>query len=123
MRKVKVYNFGEYAGDLLEYEKNKLYKFIYNDEYKGAPVSLTMPKDKWEYEFNQFPPFFEGLLPEGIQLDALVRQTKTDRNDYLSLLIITGKDLVGSVTVEKTEWIFVLLHTNLVVIKNTLQRD
>ena len=58
-----------------------------------------MPKDKGEYEFNQFPPFFEGLLPEGIQLDALVRQTKTDRNDYLSLLIITGKDLVGSFTI------------------------
>ncbi|HED07382.1 MAG TPA: toxin HipA [Ignavibacteria bacterium] len=103
MRKVKVFNFGEYAGDLIEFKKNKLYKFIYNDEYKGSPVSLTMPKDKGEYEFSQFPPFFEGLLPEGIQLDALVRQTKTDQNDYLSLLIITGKDLVGSVTVEEAE--------------------
>ena len=103
MRKIKVFNFGEYAGDLIEFEKNKLYKFIYNDEYNGKPVSLTMPMDKREYQFDQFPPFFEGLLPEGIQLDALIRQTKTDRNDYLSLLIITGKDLVGSVTVEETE--------------------
>jgi len=103
MRKIKVFNFGEYAGDLIEFEKKKLYKFIYNDEYNGKPVSLTMPMDKREYQFDQFPPFFEGLLPEGIQLDALIRQTKTDRNDYLSLLIITGKDLVGSVTVEETE--------------------
>jgi serine/threonine-protein kinase HipA len=57
--------------------------------------------DKKEYEYQNFPPFFEGLLPEGIQLDALVRQTKTDKNDFLSILIITGRDLVGSVTVEE----------------------
>lgn len=103
MRKAKVYNFDVYAGDLIELEKNKLYKFIYSEEYTGAPVSLTMPMDKREYEFTEFPPFFEGLLPEGIQLEALIRQTKTDRNDYLSILIITGKDLVGSVTVEEAE--------------------
>lgn len=101
MRKVKVYNFGDYAGDLIEFEKNKSYKFIYNENYSGPPVSLTMPLDKKEYVYQNFPPFFEGLLPEGIQLDALVRQTKTDKNDFLSILIITGRDLVGSVTVEE----------------------
>jgi serine/threonine-protein kinase HipA len=101
MRKVKVYNFGDYAGDLIEFEKKKSYKFIYNENYSGPPVSLTMPLDKKEYEYQNFPPFFEGLLPEGIQLDALVRQTKTDKNDFLSILIITGRDLVGSVTVEE----------------------
>lgn len=103
MRKVKVFNYGKYAGDLIEFEKNKLYRFIYSEEYTGTPVSLTMPMDKREYEFTEFPPFFEGLLPEGIQLDALIRQTKTDRNDYLSILLITGKDLVGSVTVGEAE--------------------
>ncbi len=101
MRKAKVYNFGEYAGDLLEIEKGKNYKFIYDEEYNGAPISLTMPLENKEYTFDQFPPFFEGLLPEGMQLEALVRQTKTDRNDFFSLLMITGKDLVGSVTVEE----------------------
>ena len=103
MRKVKVYNFGNYAGDLIEYEKNKYYKFIYDDKYSGAPVSLTMPLNKKEYEYQNFPPFFEGLLPEGIQLEALVRQTKTDKNDLLSILIITGNGLVGSVTVEEAK--------------------
>ena len=101
MRKAKVYNFTEYAGELIEYERNNSYKFIYDDNYSGRPISLTMPINKKEYEYQNFPPFFEGLLPEGIQLDALVRQTKTDKNDLLSILIITGKDLVGSVTVEE----------------------
>jgi serine/threonine-protein kinase HipA len=100
MRKAKVYNFGIYAGELIEIEKGKKYEFIYSDEYKLSPVSLTLPTKQKEYSFDEFPPFFEGLLPEGIQLDALLRQSKIDRTDYFSILVITGKDLVGSVTVE-----------------------
>ncbi len=103
MRKAKVFNFGEYAGVLIEVEKSKKYNFIYDDNYYGPPISLTVPNEKKEYEFNHFPPFFEGLLPEGMQLEALIRQTKTDRNDFYSLLLITGKDLVGSVTIEEAE--------------------
>lgn len=103
MRKAKVFNFGEYTGDLIEVEKRKKYNFIYDDDYNGPPISLTIPIIKREYEFNLFPPFFEGLLPEGMQLEALIRQTKTDRNDFLSLLLITGKDLVGSVTIDEAE--------------------
>ena len=101
MRKAKVFNFDRYAGELIELEKGKKYKFVYADGYDGPAVSLTLPLTQKEYEFDQFPPFFEGLLPEGMQLEALVRQTKTDRNDFFSLLVITGKDLVGSVTVEE----------------------
>ena len=103
MKKAKIYNFGKLSGRLIEVEKGKKYKFIYEDNYDGPPVSLTLPLTKKEYEFDQFPPFFEGLLPEGMQLEALVRQTKTDRNDFFSILVITGKDLVGSVTVEEEE--------------------
>lgn len=103
MRIAKIFNFGAHAGELVEIEKGKNYQFKYLDSYIGAPISLTMPTSKKDYTFDHFPPFFEGLLPEGIQLDALLRQTKIDRNDFLSILLITGKDLVGSVTVEETE--------------------
>jgi serine/threonine-protein kinase HipA len=101
MKKAKVYNFGNYTGDLFEIEKGKKYKFIYDEKYNGSAISLTMPVSKKEYEYNNFPPFFEGLLPEGMQLDALIRQAKTDRNDFFSLLVLVGKDLVGSVTVSE----------------------
>ena len=103
MRKARVYNFGLYSGELIELEKRKKYQFKYSDDYNGSPISLTLPTKQRDYLFDEFPPFFEGLLPEGIQLDALLRQTKIDRNDFFSILIITGKDLVGSVTVEETE--------------------
>jgi serine/threonine-protein kinase HipA len=59
-----------------------------------------MPVDHHKFEYNYFPPFFDGLLPEGIQLEALIRQMKIDKYDYFSQLIQVGKDLVGSVTVE-----------------------
>jgi serine/threonine-protein kinase HipA len=100
MRKAKVYNFGVYAGDLVEIEKEKKYEFAYNNNYNGSPISLTMPVDHHKFEYNYFPPFFDGLLPEGIQLEALIRQMKIDKYDYFSQLIQVGKDLVGSVTVE-----------------------
>ncbi len=100
MRKARVYNFGIYAGELVEVEKGKSYRFEYDGAYNGTPVSLSMPASQKVYEFDRFPPFFEGLLPEGMQLEALIRQTKTDRGDLFSQLLIVGGDLVGSVTIE-----------------------
>lgn len=101
MRKAKVYNFGIPAGELIEMESGHKYKFVYFDEYRGKPISLTMPVNQKEYEFNEFPPFFDGLLPEGVQLEALIRQMKIDKNDFFAQLVQVGKDLVGSVTVEE----------------------
>lgn len=99
MRRAKVHNFGRYSGELIEVEKGKSYRFEYDPAYQGPPISLSMPLSQDAYEFDLFPPFFEGLLPEGMQLEALIRQTKTDRDDLFSQLVIVGGDLVGSVTV------------------------
>jgi serine/threonine-protein kinase HipA len=60
-----------------------------------------MPVEKKEFIFDQFPPFFDGLLPEGILLDGLLKQRKIDRYDYFSQLIAVGNDLVGAVTVRE----------------------
>ncbi len=88
------------AGILIEIQKGKKYKFCYNESYNGDPVSLTMPTGKRLYEFDVFPPFFEGLLPEGIQLEGLLRIRKLDKDDWFSQLIAVGEDLVGAVTVK-----------------------
>lgn len=99
MRKICVLINGVQAGILEEIEKGK-YKFSYDDNYHGAPVSLTMPLTNKFYEFDRFPPFFEGLLPEGIMLEALLRKYKLDQNDYFGQLIKVGHDLVGAVTIK-----------------------
>lgn len=99
MREMRVYVGKNPAGILQEIEKNKTYKFIYDDNYVGRPVSLTMPITKKIYEYQGFPPFFDGLLPEGIQLDSLLRISKLDRNDLFGQLLVVGRDLVGNVSV------------------------
>jgi len=101
MRKAKVYVNNVYAGILLELEYNKKYAFKYIKQYNGPPVSLTMPIQQKEYEYTSFPPFFEGLLPEGIMLDALCRTQKTDKKDFFGQLLIVGNDVVGTTTIEK----------------------
>lgn len=100
MRKAKVFVDGKLAGELQEIQREKQYRFVYFDSYKGSSVSLTMPPTKRIYDYDRFPPFFEGLLPEGVMLEALLRQAKLDRNDLLGQLITVGADMVGNVTVE-----------------------
>ncbi|KTD73444.1 HipA N-terminal domain-containing protein [Legionella tucsonensis] len=99
MKKARVLVNGIKAGILEKLDERK-YQFTYDAEYKGAPVSLTMPLTKKIYEFDVFPPFFEGLLPEGVMLEALLRKYKIDRNDYFRQLIKIGQDVVGAVTIE-----------------------
>lgn len=101
MRKAKIYVSGKEAGVLTEIEKTKSYDFEYLEDYNGQDVSLTMPSSKRKFTFDSFPAFFDGLLPEGWQLESLLKQKKLDRNDNFGLLLIVGKDLVGNVTVEE----------------------
>jgi serine/threonine-protein kinase HipA len=100
MRRVKVFVHGIEAGLLEEISKGEKYRFSYLEEYRGLPVSLTMPTSERVFEFISFPPFFDGLLPEGVQLEGLLRQRKIDQHDYLKQLIAVGSDMVGAVTVE-----------------------
>lgn len=79
MRKASVSVNGIKAG-ILEELQGITYQFTYFEDYHGAPVSLTMPLTNKVYEFDVFPPFFEGLLPEGIMLEALLRKYKIDKN-------------------------------------------
>ena len=99
MKKISVFVNGQMAGELEEIKRGSAYRFHYLPEYKGPSVSLEMPTTELIYEYDRFPPFFEGLLPEGVMLEGLLRQTKIDRNDLMSQIIAVGKDLVGNVTV------------------------
>lgn len=99
MRSAEIRLHGTRAGVLKELDNGHC-QFQYDFEYAGAPVSLTMPVQPEPYDFDTFPPFFDGLLPEGLMLDALLRQLKIDRKDTFSQLCAVGKDLVGAVTVE-----------------------
>jgi serine/threonine-protein kinase HipA len=100
VRRARVFVHGTPAGFLTEIERGRRFRFEYLPDYAGPPVSLTMPRTASRCDFEGFPPFFDGLLPEGLMLEALLRQRKIDRSDCFSQLIAVGGDLVGAVTVE-----------------------
>ena len=100
MRKAKVFVKGIEAGILSEVQQGAEYIFEYNEGYKGLEVSRTMLTSQKIYAYDKFPPFFEGLLPEGIQLEGLLKLNKIDGNDLFSQLITVGEDVVGAVTVK-----------------------
>ena len=101
MRKANVYMHGEKAGMLVEEAIRERYRFVYDDQYKGPPISVTMPVIQREFEYDRFPPFFEGLLPEGVNLEMLLRTKKIDRGDAFAQLMIVGGDTVGAVTIRE----------------------
>ncbi|HPA24428.1 MAG TPA: HipA N-terminal domain-containing protein [Candidatus Cloacimonas sp.] len=103
MRTAKVYVCGKEAGLLSEVIFRKEYSFKYNDDYSGFPVSLTMPVSQKSFTFDHFPPFFDGLLPEGHQLEGLLKQGKVDSNDLFSQLMMVGNDTVGAVSVKEVK--------------------
>jgi serine/threonine-protein kinase HipA len=101
MRRAQVQQQGRLAGVLEEIDRRH-FRFSYTPGYSGEPVSLALAVRSEPYEFDRLPPAFEGLLPEGQQLEALLRQYKVDRQDLFTQLLLVGKDVVGSLTVTET---------------------
>ena len=99
MRKAEICMHGIPAGILEEIEVGRSYHFSYLEDYDGPAISITMPVSQKEFIFTEFPAFFDGLLPEGILLEGLLKQGKIDKYDYFSQLVTVGNDLVGAVTV------------------------
>lgn len=99
MKTAAVYQQKVLAG-VLEALDSGGYRFTYVSSYAGESVSLTMPLRQRMWEFAQFPPPFEGLLPEGVQLDALLRRRKLDKSDLFGQLLAVGEDVVGSLQIK-----------------------
>ena len=87
MRKALIKIHNAKAGILEESQTH--YIFQYDLDYTGPPISLTMPVREDAYEFESCPPFFDCLLPEGIQLEGLLKKYKIDKKDYFSQLLAT----------------------------------
>ncbi len=102
MRRARVYVHGAAAATLEEASSGAC-QLTYLQGYVGPPVSLTLPVQAAAYTFPDFPAFFDGLLPEGPQLEGLLRIRKIDRADRFAQLAAVGGDLVGAVTIESVE--------------------
>ncbi len=101
MRAARVMVQKQYAG-LLEENENG-YQFQYDSEYLRGDhplaISLTLPVREDAYESNVLFPFFDGLIPEGWLLDAVIHNWKLDRNDRFGLLLSSCRDCIGDVQI------------------------
>jgi serine/threonine-protein kinase HipA len=102
MRKAEVYQQGVLAGILEEHDQNR-YRFTYASGYQGQPISLALPVREKPYEFDKFPPVFEGLLPEWLQLESMLRLYKIDKKDLFKQVVTVGEDFVGSLTMKEVQ--------------------
>jgi len=98
LQRAKVFQRDILAGRVAQLEGGQ-WSFAYESGYTGQPVSLSLPVRLEPYLFADFPPFLDGLLPEGAQLEALLKQLKIDRRDCYRQLIAVGQDVVGSLKV------------------------
>lgn len=83
------------------------YEFIYDAEYlddpAARPISFSMPLRDEKYESARLFSFFDGLLPEGWLLDLISTTAKIDKNNKFQLLLHTGKDPIGAVSILPVE--------------------
>ena len=99
IRKAKILVNNKQAAILIEEKRGKKYQLSYLESYEGPDISLTLPRASKHFEFDSFPAFFDGLLPEGPQLEGLLKRWKIDRDDYFSQLLAVGGELIGAVNV------------------------
>ena len=102
LRRAAIFQSGILAGHLEEVIDGG-WCFVYVEGYAEIPISLTLPVRKDPYFFKVFPAVLDGLLPEGEQLNALLKKQKIDRNDCFTQLVTVGQDLVGSLSVCQVE--------------------
>jgi serine/threonine-protein kinase HipA len=95
-----------YKGELLIGELRRTAlgaTFTYFDSVgpESEGVSYTMPPRRRTYEVtgSNLHPFFAGLLPEGLRLKALRTILKTSEDDLFSLLLGSGGDIIGDISV------------------------
>ncbi|MFC9896115.1 type II toxin-antitoxin system HipA family toxin [Nocardia sp. NPDC127579] len=98
-----VYKSGRLAGHFRR-ERDDV-AFTYDRAYladpTAPPVAFTLPKAAGDFRATggSVPPFFAGLLPEGLRLTAITTATRTSADDHLSILLAVGADTIGDVQV------------------------
>lgn len=100
-----VYCGDKEAGELVK--KPGGYEFTYKPDYlrdpDAAPISLGLPLNPDKYASPRLFPFFDGLLPEGWLLELTCTSAKIDKNDKFRLLLHTGKDPLGAISIRPVD--------------------
>lgn len=98
-----VYKGERMAGRLIREGTDVVYRYdaAYLADPMTSPLAWTLPKERGETRVTgeSVPPFFAGLLPEGMRLRAVVLGARTSEDDHFTLLLAVGQDAIGDVRV------------------------
>lgn len=104
---IKVYKNDIFAGHLFRTKEGS--ELVFDDQYKAEKLNsqftfkIQVKGDSLKYVGVGLPPYFAGLLPEGLRLKALVKKIKTSEDDLYSLLVASGGDPVGDIHFKELE--------------------
>lgn len=101
-RKADVFFDGRLAGVLEETDPG--YVFTYDPGYlkEGNAISLSLPLQQEPFNSPVLFPFFAGLNPEGWYRDIVCATRKLDPADEFGILLVTGRNTIGAVTVRES---------------------
>jgi serine/threonine-protein kinase HipA len=93
------------AGDEIRFNYDDALPVPPDSSVRDRSVSWSLPVDA-DYPLvttgGAVPPFFAGLLPEGVRLGVVTSSTKTSADDHFTLLLAIGADTIGNVRVLPT---------------------
>src|SRR5579883_2495385 len=99
MKRAQVWIDHKLAGYFIEKERGARYEFQYLEGYDGPSLCETMPTTQQIVKFDHFPMFFVSFLPEGKELETLLKKTHLDRDDLFEILMCVGTESSGSITI------------------------
>ncbi len=98
-----VYKAGVLAGRLHRERDDVVFTYIdhYLNDPETPPVAFTLPKRTRAVRATggSVPPFFAGLMPEGLRLSAITTAARTSQDDHFSILLAVGADTIGDIQV------------------------
>jgi serine/threonine-protein kinase HipA len=95
----QVFLYGEFVGTLQK--GAHAYSFQYYNNYKGHPLSLSLPISELPYTLPHLHPFFASLIAEGWLKHKMCQSQRIAPDDPFTLLINNGDDLIGAVRITR----------------------
>lgn len=86
----------------LALDRHGAMRFAYDSDWVAdptrPPVSFSLPKRPESFSARLCAPFFEGLLPEGVQRDAIAAALGVSSANTFRLLVALGEEVAGALT-------------------------
>ncbi len=103
---LRVFRDKTYAGLLRRTANGCEFKFdksfLDNEAYAGISFFMKKATKPLSHNGDNLFPFFAGLLPEGVRLNAVLKSLKTSKDDLFSILAAVGNQVIGDVYIEST---------------------